>query len=108
MNIQKLHEKYQNTPLRKKDIAAAKKLIGEIMGFLDAKLDTGKRQYRTTVNETNLDKRLSAGEKEAYKNAAEFNILAIHQIVGSVADSLDECLDKWEKLEQYYKVTEGE
>ncbi|EJU6337007.1 hypothetical protein N4X08_004162 [Salmonella enterica] len=106
MNIQKLYEKYQNTPLRKKDIAAAKKLIGEIMGLLDSKLDTSKRQYRTAVNEANLDKRLSAGEKQAYKNAAEFNILAIHQIVGSVADKLDECLEGWEKLEAYYAVTE--
>lgn len=104
MDINKLIEKHAHKPIRKQDVKGAKNLIGEIFSVLDSKLDTARRNFHSIKLDTQRDKGLTDAEKKIKIDSAEFNLLAIHQIVGSVADRMDECLDQWEKLAAYHNI----
>lgn len=104
MDMNKLIEKHSHKPIRKQDVQGAKKLISEIFTLLDSKLDTARRNFSSLKMTTDRDKNLTQAEKEIRKDSAEFNLMAIHQIVGSVADKLDECADSWDKLAAYHNI----
>jgi ribosomal protein L29 len=106
MNITKIAERHTNQPMKQHSIKQARKLISAITTQLDSKLETAISKYRRELARTTIDRTLSDGVKRSIINDAEYEVLAAHEIIGSLTNALDEVKNKWDTLEKYIKSME--
>ncbi|EAN7582102.1 hypothetical protein GTE16_004416 [Salmonella enterica subsp. enterica] len=104
INIEKMAAKHSSKPMKQHSVNDAKKLISAIETELESKLETAISKYRREISRANSDMTISISMKNSIIDNAEYELLAAHEIIGSITTALDNVLDNWEKLGKYLKT----
>ncbi|EBX6050926.1 hypothetical protein DSS60_23630, partial [Salmonella enterica subsp. enterica serovar Amager] len=91
-------KKHGSKSLRKQDCKDALKFIGEIRAMIEGKLTNATRKHRNEMMNIRLDKTSPASSLQIKQNYSEFNVLAAHEVMGSIDNALDKVENHWQKL----------